>query len=255
METQAKIFAYCERGLNPAFWAEPINALTNLGFIIASLVALILLMRKPADESKWMRYLLILNIFVIGIGSFLFHTYATPWAASADVIPIGIFMLVYLGYSLYVFAGLPRFITVPAIGVFAYIIQLAGGVDCASLGLDWGFFKATNCLNGSFAYIPALAAMLLVGFWLALRRHPAAFYLIAAGLTFIVSVGFRSTDRIWCNNVAFMDKALGTHFLWHSLNSVVLFLLILAAVRHGGRRGRERQAAVQGLVGRSHNAA
>ncbi len=236
---QGKIFAYCERGLNPAFWAEPVNALTNLGFIIASIAALAMLVRRPAGEAKLMRLVLILNVFVIGVGSFLFHTYATRWAAAADVIPIGVFMLIYLGYALHVFAGLPLLLTIPAIGGFAYVIQVAGGVDCAALGLDWGFFRATNCLNGSFGYVPALAAMLLIGAWLVIRRHPAAPYIFGAGLVFIVSVGFRSVDRIWCNQISFMDKALGTHFLWHSLNSVVLFLLIFAAVRYGGRRGRE----------------
>ena len=27
-----KIFAYCERGLNPGFWAEPLNAISNAAF-------------------------------------------------------------------------------------------------------------------------------------------------------------------------------------------------------------------------------
>ena len=179
---------------------------------------------------------MILNLFIIGVGSFLFHTYATRWAAAADVIPIGVFMLLYLGYALYVFARAPLLLVVPAIALFAYIIGEARGISCTALGLDWGFFKATNCLNGSFGYIPALGAMLLIGLWLGIRRHPAAIYVFGAGLVFVVSVGFRSTDRIWCNQISFMDKALGTHFMWHSLNSVVLFLLLFAAVLHGGRR-------------------
>jgi hypothetical protein len=237
MEYQQKIFAYCERGLDPSFWAEPVNALTNLGFILASIVALAMLSRKRG-ETRLMRYLLILNVFIIGAGSFLFHTYATPWAASADVIPIGVFMLVYLGYALYVFARMPLLLVVPAIALFAYTIQQATGVSCAALGLDWGIFRETNCLNGSFGYIPALGAMLLIGLWLFIRRHPAAPYLFGAGLVFVVSVGFRATDRIWCNQISFMDKALGTHFMWHSLNSVVLFLLLFAAVRYGGRRNQ-----------------
>lgn len=235
MEYQQKIFAYCERGLDPSFWAEPVNALTNFGFILASLIALVMLRRKNG-EAKLMRYLLILNLFIIGVGSFLFHTYATSWAAAADVIPIGIFMLLYLGYALYVFARVPLLLVIPAIALFAYIIGEAEGISCAALGLDWGFFKATNCLNGSFGYIPALGAMLLIGLWLGIRRHPAAIYVFGAGLVFIVSVGFRTTDRIWCNQISFMDKALGTHFMWHCLNSVVLFLLLFAAVRYGGRR-------------------
>ncbi|HKJ62846.1 MAG TPA: hypothetical protein VKA94_12780 [Hyphomicrobiales bacterium] len=235
MEYQQKIFAYCERGLDPSFWAEPVNALTNLGFIFASVIALAMLSGK-SGEAKLMRYLLILNVFIIGVGSFIFHTYATRWASAADVIPIGVFMLVYLGYALYVFARVPLLVVIPAIAFFAYIIGESKGISCTALGLDWGFFRATNCLNGSFGYIPALGAMLLIGLWLGIRRHPAALYVFAAGLVFVVSVGFRATDRIWCNQISFMDKAIGTHFMWHSLNSVVLFLLLFAAVRHGGRR-------------------
>ena len=238
MESARKIFAYCERGLDPSFWAEPFNALTNFGFILAGLVLIVLLIRRPSSEGKIFRSLLIVNLFVIGIGSFLFHTYATPWASTADVVPIGIFMLVYLGYALYVFAKVPLIMTIPAMGAFAYVIALALDFDCRSLGLSWAILESTNCLNGSFGYLPALAAMLLVGAWLGLRRHPAAPYVFGAGLVFVVSITFRATDWIWCQNVSFMDKAIGTHFLWHLCNSTVLFLLVLAAVLHGGK-GRE----------------
>jgi hypothetical protein len=236
MENPGKIFDYCERGVDPSFWAEPVNAITNFGFILAGLVSLWLLAGRPGDERKLGRLLLILNLFVIGIGSFLFHTYATPRAALADVIPIGVFMLAYLGYALYVFAGLPLLVAIPAMAGFAYVIDAAKGFDCGALGPSFSFLKDTNCLNGSFGYLPALAAMLLIGAWLSLRRHPAAPYVLGAGLTFIVSVGFRSTDRILCQSITFMDRPLGTHFLWHTLNSLVLFLLVLAAVRHGGKR-------------------
>jgi hypothetical protein len=233
MENNGKIFAYCERGLDPSFWAEPFNALTNLGFIIAAIYALWELSRRPKEEGKIFRTLLILNVLVIGIGSFLFHTYATPRASAADVIPIGVFMLVYLGYALYTFAGLPIWVTVPAIGVFAYVINQAMQVQCDALGFSWPLLEQTNCLNGSFGYLPALAAMLLIGAWLAVRRHATAPYVLGASLVFMVSVTFRATDRIWCDDIAFMGKAIGTHFLWHTLNSIVLFLLLLAAIRHG----------------------
>ncbi len=243
MDHTDKIFAYCERGLDPGFWAEPFNALTNFGFIFAGIVALWLLTRRPSGETKLFRYLLVLDLFVIGVGSFLFHTYATPWASAADVIPIGIFMLAYLGYALYVFAGLPLILTLPAIAGFAYVIELAMRVDCSTLPFSLPILQTTNCLNGSFGYLPALAAMLLIGAWLALRRHPAAPYVFGGGLIFVVSVGFRATDRILCQAITFMGKPIGTHFLWHTLNSIVLFLLMLAAIRYGGRRIRSRADA------------
>ena len=242
METGGKIFAYCERGFDPSFWAEPFNALTNFGFILGACFALWELSRRPKEEGKLFRYALILNVFVIGVGSFLFHTYATPRASAADVIPIGVFMLVYLGYALHAFAGLPLLLTFPAIGAFAYIISQAMEVQCDALGFAWPLLEKPNCLNGSFGYLPALAAMLLIGAWLTMRRHPTAPYVLGASLVFMVSVTFRATDRIWCNDIVFMGKAIGTHFLWHTLNSVVLFLLLLAAIRHGAATQRTRAA-------------
>lgn len=235
MEPQ-KIFAYCERGLDPSFWAEPLNAVTNAGFIVAGLVTLIALLRRPRQEPKLARLILILNLFVIGIGSFLFHTYAEPWSATADVAPIGAFMLLYLGYALYVFVRAPALVAAAGVGLFAWVIAQAMSTSCAALGLDWGIFARTNCLNGSFGYLPALGAMLLIGAWLLIRRHPAAPYVFGAGLVFLVSVSFRSVDRLLCDSTAFYARPIGTHFVWHLLNSLTLFLLVLGAVRHGGDR-------------------
>lgn len=240
MDTGGTIFAYCERGLDPSFWAEPFNAITNFGFLIGACFAAWELWRRPKEEAKLVRYLLIVIVFVTGVGSFLFHTYATPRAMTADVVPIGMFMLVYFGYALYVFAGLPLLVTLPAIGAFAYVISQAMEVQCDALGFAWPLLDQTNCLNGSFGYLPALVAMLLIGAWLAVRRHAATPYVLGAALIFMVSVTFRATDRVWCDDVVFMGKAIGTHFLWHTLNSIVLYLLLLAAIRHGATR----QAAV-----------
>ncbi|WP_170937031.1 MULTISPECIES: ceramidase domain-containing protein [Rhodomicrobium] len=219
--------------MDPSFWAEPFNAITNIGFIIGAAFALRELIARPKTEPKLFRYFLVLTVFVIGIGSFLFHTYATPWASAADVIPIGIFMLAYLGYALYAFAGLPLLLTLPAIAGFAWVIEQAMQVQCDALGFSLPLLQKTNCLNGSFGYLPALAAMLLIGAWLTVRRHPTAPYVLGASLVFMISVTLRATDRIWCNDISFMGKAIGTHFLWHMCNSTVLFLLVLAAVRHG----------------------
>lgn len=241
MESGAKIFAYCERGLDPSFWAEPFNAITNLGFILGACYAAWELSRRPKDEGKLFRYALILNVVLIGIGSFLFHTYATPRASAADVVPIGVFMLVFLGYALHAFAGVPLLLTLPAIGAFAFVINQAMQVQCDALKFAWPLLEQTNCLNGSFGYLPALVAMLLIGAWLTVRSHGSAPYVLGASLVFMVSVTFRSTDRIWCDNISFMGKAVGTHFLWHTLNSVTLFLLLLAAIRHGAASSRSNE--------------
>jgi len=243
MENTRKIFSYCERGFDPSFWAEPLNAVTNLGFILAALVSIVMLRQRPNAEPKLFRFILILNLIAIGIGSFLFHTYATPWAAAADVIPIGVFMLIYLGYALYAFAGVPFLLTLPAMAGFAYVIELANRFKCGAFTDMLPILERTNCLNNSFGYMPALGAMLLIGLWLIVRRHPAAPYVFGAGLVFVVSITFRAMDWTWCEQVSFLDKSRGTHFLWHLLNSVVLFLLVLASIRHGTRHWWARENA------------
>jgi hypothetical protein len=64
---------YCER-LDPSFWAEPINALTNLAFIAVGFGVL----RGSSQSGKTLGLLPLL----IGFGSPAFHTFATAWAAT-----------------------------------------------------------------------------------------------------------------------------------------------------------------------------
>lgn len=237
MDRSEKLFGYCERGLDPAFWAEPVNALTNIGFIVAALWAWRELAARPAGEAKAFRYFLVANVFVIGAGSFLFHTFATTLTAKADVTPIAVFMLAYLGFAFYHFLRMPIVAIIPAGLVFMLASEKAMQLQCwkgqVGFALPVPEFQETGCLNGSVAYMPALAVMLLVGGWLAARRHPASSYVLGAALIFMLSVTFRTVDRLWCDGVAMFGHSIGTHFLWHILNSVTLGVLLLAAVRHG----------------------
>lgn len=84
---------YCER-TDASFWSEPINAVTNQSFIIAGLVAISLL-RKTSAPPLYL-WLLAGMMLLIGIGSFLFHTFATPLTALADALPIYAFQLTFL---------------------------------------------------------------------------------------------------------------------------------------------------------------
>jgi hypothetical protein len=239
MDRIGKIFAYCERGLDPSFWGEPFNALSNIGFILAGIFAIRQLRSRPPGEGRAFRLALIVLVFVIGIGGFLFHTYATPRAATADIAPIGLFMLAYFGYALYRFVGAPAYLIPPALIGFAILIHQAMQLQCwggqIGLSLTVPAFENTSCLNGSAGYLPALGAMVGIGALLTTRRHPAAPYVLAASLVFMLSLTFRTMDRLWCLDVAFAGRAIGTHFIWHLLNSVTVYLLLLASIRHGVR--------------------
>lgn len=83
------IDGYCER-LSVAYWAEPVNALTNLAFLLAAAI-----LRRRTAGLPLARALCALLV-AISIGSFLFHTQATAWAGVADTAPVGLFILTYL---------------------------------------------------------------------------------------------------------------------------------------------------------------
>ena len=141
---------YCER-TGPEFWSEPVNAITNFAFIISALfIAKLIrdqLRRGNRDVVSWIFCAL---IFIIGVGSWLFHTHATRWALLSDVIPIAIFILLYTWYALRRFAAAT--VLVSGAGV---VIVLAIAVTVPPL---------TGFRGGS--YVAALVAMVAIGVFL-----------------------------------------------------------------------------------------
>lgn len=225
MSWSQQVFAYCERGQDGSFWAEPVNAITNGAFLIAAFAALALWRARPAHERCWAQAWLILLIFAVGAGSFLFHTYATRWSALADVVPIGLFMVSYLVYAVRRFLRENRIVTSVATIAFVAALGLAGGVRCGD----------GPCLNGSVGYLPALFALVVVGLLARGRgRRQAGDALLLGSAVFAVSLTFRTLDMDLCDMATTPSHgALGTHFMWHVLNGALLFILARAAILHG----------------------
>ncbi len=233
MSWDEKIYRYCERAGDPAFWAEPVNALTNVAFLIAAAVCAVAFARAARETRGWAEACLVLVVAVVGVGSFLFHTYATRWAAIADTAPIGIFMLAYFAYALWRFAGAPWWLTLAGLGGFVWSLSVARGVNCTVPWLAKSAAVHPGCLNGSVGYLPALVALVLIGLWLAIRRHPVwPTFAVASGVL-AVSLAFRTLDYELCELFSLGGRHIGTHFLWHLLNATVLYLLVRGAIRHG----------------------
>ncbi len=245
MDWNAKIFSYCERGGDAAFWAEPLNAVSNGAFIIAGLIAAVQLARSARTDRALFEWCLVFLVLVIGTGSFLFHTYATKWAVLADTIPISLFMLAYLGYALRRFVGLPWIAVLVALALFYWSIDLARGIACTNELLPITRAAGKRCFNGTLGYFPAFVALLLVGVVLFWQGHGGARYLFLAAAVFLVSMTFRTLDFELCALTRIDGRALGTHFLWHVLNGVVLWVLLLGAIRFGAP-GEDRAIASPG---------
>ncbi|MEZ5818002.1 MAG: ceramidase domain-containing protein [Hyphomicrobiaceae bacterium] len=243
------VFNYCERGLDPSFWAEPFNAVSNGAFLVTAGAGALTLRRSRAPgrepgqgrAERLALWGLVGLVAVIGLGSFLFHTFATRWALIADVAPITVFMVVYLGYALRVFIGLGRWVTGLAVAAFLMVGSGASRLACAVHQAAPGASVAATepCFNGSLGYVPALVAMVVVGMLAQRKREAAAGKLLAAAVVFVVSVVLRTIDRDVCEATWLLGQVRGTHALWHLLNAVTLWLLLSAAIMEG-RQGRQR---------------
>lgn len=219
MDWNRRIFGYCERGQDPAFWAEPLNAVTNGAFLLAAIVVLIAALKRGRLDGPVA--VLVVLLTAISVGSFLFHTLAVVWAAVMDSAPIGLFILSYFAIAMNRYGGFG----------WGWAALLTLGFIVALVGTSWVLRPVLlPVIGGSVSYVPPLLGLIGVGIWLAARRHPAAGWLIAAAAIFAVSLTFRALDQSVC-----ADLPAGTHFLWHVLNAVVLGTLALALVRHGAR--------------------
>jgi hypothetical protein len=219
----APIDSYCER-TDTTFWSEPLNAVSNGAFLAAAVAAFVLW--RKAGGRDWAALWLILVTAVVGLGSFLFHTFANRWSLLTDVLPIAVFIYSFFLVAMRRFLGLGASVAVAATaGFLAFNRQF----DRLWFGLLPGV-----TLNGSVGYLPAAGALLVTGVLCALRGRRlgsgrvrrAGHALLAASAVFALSLVFRSIDREVCAALP-----VGTHSLWHGLNAVVLLMLIRAVIR------------------------
>jgi hypothetical protein len=211
MDWSRAVNGYCER-TDATYWSEPLNAVSNASFLVAAWICWRMARRagdRPAE-------LLALILAAIGIGSYLFHTHARVWAMLADVVPIQIFILVYLGIATVRLFGVPR---------WAGLLAAAAFVPLSAL-VSAGIGAVVGPLNGSVGYLPV--PMLILAYAVLLRRRApeaARGFAIGAALL-VVSLVFRTVDEAVCGRLP-----AGTHFLWHILNGVMLGWMIAVLIR------------------------
>ena len=192
---------YCER-LDASFWAEPINAISNLSFIVAGL----LLWRLKSPRATVMAILLIL----IGIGSFSFHTYANRLTGLFDVLAIALYLVAFAFL-------IPKQWTRSSIWIQLGSVLLL--ILCIVLTQ-----LLINTLKPTFPWLPP---GMYLGAWLTLviyalvtqsSNSRAARSLWLAIIIFPFSLLSRQLDMPLC------DFTGGSHWLWHLINGSTLYL-------------------------------
>ena len=193
---------YCER-IDPEFWSEPINALTNLVFFIAAWFVW-----KHGGRLGRLScpiWGLIGLMVAIGIGSFLFHTYASNWARLLDVLPILLFQFVFMWVYM---RRIIKLEFIYAAGLLVLYIFLA------LLGRQF-----PQLLNGSLSYAPTILLLLGLGLYHFIQKRRERLLLLEALAVFSIALFFRTIDSMICPYFP-----IGTHFFWHLFNGFLVYL-------------------------------
>ena len=203
------IDGYCER-IDASFWSEPLNAVTNVVFLMAAIWVL----RRKELNNKARALAFILGM--IGIASFLFHSVATAWAGALDALFILLFTLLYIFIASEDFLGLSR--------RSALVVTL--GYFPLSVVVEW-LTLPLSFLGSTRIYIPILVLITLYSLIL-YKKFPYLSRGLAMGaLLLTISMFARSVDLPLCETIP-----IGTHFLWHVINAIMLAWMIEVYRRH-----------------------
>ncbi len=200
---------YCER-LGPGFGAEPLNAITGLGFLVAGLIAL----RHARTRSDQFAALALAGV---GIASTLHHSAAQVWSWQTDVWANRLYLV--------------------ALGAVA-ARRLRGSGVAAALVIGLAFAAALEALPSlrlvrillgpaSDPFTLLCLLTLLVALSQRHRRPATARGLAAAALVLAAGLPFRFGDAAVCN--AF---PAGSHFAWHLFNALAAGLMLITLARH-----------------------
>ncbi len=207
------IDSYCER-LDVTLLSEPLNLCSNIGFIVAAWMVQRDSQTLPPAQRASIKRLYGL-IYCIGIGSSLFHSFANLVTMALDVLPISLYIIYFLGHWNTTLMGYSPKKSASILGLWLLLtlvlsfglksLPLAGSQTYLSVALflPWMAYQQKAIFSASSTY----------------KSFEYPQDLTLASIIFIASLLFRTIDPFICPLWQY-----GTHFLWHLLNSILLFL-------------------------------
>jgi hypothetical protein len=203
----APLDRYCER-IDPSFWAEPLNFLSNIGFVALALRLYFLAANSRIARRRQLRWLAAIA-FAIGIGSGLFHSIPNLLTQIADVAPICLFVLLSVLFyfkQLFDEHALDKktiYFVIASLAFFPLLAKVSG---------------LSQWLAGGEAYLGIAPSILILA--LSERKKIRRHRLLLAGLGFIAAYAARTLDPILCESFPY-----GTHFFWHLMTATVAYLM------------------------------
>jgi hypothetical protein len=185
---------YCERvGHGP--FDEPLNAISNLAFAIAAVLAAMRIRAFPgassgAKQLPW-------TLGAVAVGSTLYHTFRSPVTFVVDLLPLIAFILGAI------FLVLRRIMTRSSEVI---------GVGTAFIGLQIVvlFVVPNDYLNGSTPHVLTFGFILLLMVPITRRYGSLVLQVVPIATLYALGIVFRTVDMALCPWLP-----TGTHFLWH----------------------------------------
>lgn len=223
-------YGVCERQSPDLIWAEPLNVLSSFGFFIGAF--LIFRKCKSHPEIKFEKKLdiHILNLLMLAIGcaSVVFHMAPSYYTELMDI------MFIVMFINLYFLSFLVRIAKLKIYQIIVAYLAFTGSTHML-------VHQFPNAMNDSIAYLSSVFAIIFMAIYLRIKRRAGANDFMLGAVVGMLSLFFRSIDNYVCDQIQF-----GTHFLWHSLNSFLIYLLMKQLVRSINRRARMlRMAATE----------
>lgn len=219
-------YGVCER--HQLGWiAEPLNVLSSFAFIAVA-VAIYLYYKKEEDiQRKWIWdiHALTFITFTIGLNSVVFHAFPTPTTELMDTLAIVLFIMIYFWSVLF---------RIGRCNVFQASICFIAFLGFSHILVH----QFPRALNDSIGYLSSMVALIMIALHLHLKARPSSQHFMLAALIGVCSLFFRIIDRDICPTIP-----VGTHFLWHTLNATLLYILLKQVIRNVNREARLRRMA------------
>ncbi|MBY0355735.1 MAG: hypothetical protein K2Q12_08420 [Rickettsiales bacterium] len=227
------IYGLCERQ-GPDFWAEPLNALSSFAFLYITIRLLVYFegLQILKHRRLWDIKALLILVPCIGIASFVFHTMPSHQNEKIDTLFIVTFILLYFTSAL---------VRIAQAGAFQAVICFTAYAGFTHIVVT----QFPDAFNNSIGYLSTMCALIVIAFYLNMKRRAAARDFLVAALIGVMSLFFRSVDQVTCGDVPF-----GTHFMWHTLNAILIYILMKQLIRSVTRSSKrkirkERQRAAK----------